>query len=374
MVMLGTQLPTQVVLTKEVAFKAIHDFFRDKPFVFLGTGMSCSLDSRFGMPALRDELLRSVVPDPQVPSQVNAWQSVRQSLQDGGDLESALDNITDSALLQKITVVTGRFIANLDREHAFRIARREAIWPAARLIKRLVDTLPEGDRTLHVLTPNYDMLLEHSCDSAGVPYTAGFCGGVQRKADWAAVEMCLVSRERVCQRGKLRWLYKPKKHIRLHKVHGSLNHFFHDQAFVENNAWMWDPPNFAQRVLITPGLSKYQTLQQYRQELLKSADAAIDKASHFLFLGYGFNDTHLEAYIRRKLIAQGCKGLIVTRDSNPRIETLLGEANHLWLVCRSQNAGSDGTQIQNRRYPGGLDLSAQRLWDISEFTTEFFGD
>lgn len=114
-------------------------------------------------------------------------------------------------------------------------------------------------------------------------------------------------------------IYKPRKHARLYKVHGSLNLFHHRNAVVENNAWMWNPPDFASRVIVTPGLYKYEMLQNYRLELLNSADKAIEKANRFLFLGYGFNDAHLETYIKKKLISQACKGLIVTRDSNTRI-------------------------------------------------------
>ena len=40
------------LLTEEIAINAIRDFFRGKPFVIFGTGMSCALDVRFGMPAL----------------------------------------------------------------------------------------------------------------------------------------------------------------------------------------------------------------------------------------------------------------------------------------------------------------------------------
>ena len=360
-------------LTEEIAIKSIRDFFHGKPFVFFGTGMSCALDIRFGMPALKDSLSRSVAPDAQAPEQERQWQQVVQSLQNGGDLESALDNVTDSALLQKITSATGSFVASLDREYAFRIAKGEATWPATRFVKRLVDTLPEGDRILHALTPNYDMLFEYACDSVDVPCTSGFCGGVERKTDWDAVDQSLLLREQVCQRGRFKTVYKHRKHVRLYKVHGSLNFFFHRNAVVENNAWMWDAPDFSIRVMITPGLSKYQTLQRYRQELLKAADAAIDKASHFLFLGYGFNDKHLEEYLKRKLGAQGCKGLIVTRDSNPRIEALLAEAANLWLVCKAQETDNDGTRIFNKQYSGWLSLPSRRFWEIGEFTTQILG-
>jgi hypothetical protein len=96
------QAPTLTSLTEEKAIKSIREFFRDKPFVIFGTGMSCGLDARFGMPALREELTQRILPDANSPEQQLQWKQVVQSLQNGRDLESALDNVTDSALVQKL--------------------------------------------------------------------------------------------------------------------------------------------------------------------------------------------------------------------------------------------------------------------------------
>ena len=371
--MVNSQPPTLPPLTEEIAIDAIRDFFREKPFVFFGTGMSCALDPRFGMPALEDELVRNVAPDCQAPEQEQQWTKVMGSLGAGKDLETALNSVTNSSLLQKITHVTGRFVSSIDREWALQIAKGEAAWPATKFFERLVGTLPEGDSILHVLTPNYDALFEHACDAVGIHYTSGFFGGLERRKDWKAVDRSLLLPQKVAQGKRLGRTYKPRKQVRLYKVHGSLNLFFHRNMVVENNAWMWDAPDFSTRVMITPGLSKYQTLQSYRQELLERSDAEIDKANRFLFLGYGFNDVHLETYIRRKLVTQSCKGLIVTKDSNPRIESLLAEAENLWLVCKMQEQGASGTRIFNKQYARWLDLPAKTLWDISTFTKEILG-
>ena len=335
--------------------------------------MSSALDARFGMSALKEELAERVAPDCELHEQGSQWTNVLDSLDDGKDLETALDDVTNKSLLEKITNATGRFISSIDREHALRIANGDAAWPASRFIKRLVDTLPEGDPILHVLTPNYDTLFEHAADAVGICYTNGFHGGLERRTDWCAVDQSLLLGRQVNRRGRLRKIYKYRKHVRLYKVHGSLNFFFHRGAVVENNSWMWDAPCFASRVMITPGLSKYETLQKYRHELLTGADTAIEGASHFLFLGYGFNDAHLEAYIERKLITQACNGLIVTKESNSRIQSLLRKAPNLWLVCNTHRDDMDGTRIFNKRYAGWLELPTKRLWDIGTFTTEILG-
>ena len=371
--MAGYQPSTLPSLTEEIAIKALRDFFRDKPFVIFGTGMSCALDPRFGMPALKDEISQKVAPDSRALEQERQWSEVMESLQNGEDLETALNNVTDSSLLEEITDVTGQFISSLDREYALRIAEGAAIWPATGFFERLVNTLPEGDPTLHVLTPNYDTLFEHACDTVAIHYTSGFHGGLTRRIDWDAVDKSLHLSQQNPYRRRLKSIFKLRKHARLYKVHGSLNFFFHKNAIVENNAWMWDAPNFSKRVMITPGLSKYQTLQTYRQELLGPADAAINKANRFLFLGYGFNDAHLETYIEQKLVTQTCMGLIVTRDCNARIESLLAKAENLWLVCSMRENGADGTAILNKQYAGCLHLPTRKLWNIDTFNTEILG-
>ena len=360
-------------LTEEIAVTAIREFFGDKPFVFFGTGMSCALDTRFGMPSLKDELAANVFPDPQDSEQVQQWNMVMESLQKGYDLETALNNVASATLLQNIMSATGRIISSIDREYALQISNCDVKWPATAFFKRLVDTLPESDRVLHVLTPNYDTLFEHACDSVGILYTSGFFGGLERQIDWSAVNRSMLQIQKVTRGRRLENNYQNRNHVRLYKVHGSLNLFFHRNTVVENNAWMWDAPDFSDRVMITPGLSKHEMLQNYRQELLKPADDAIDKSHRFLFIGYGFNDSHLEAYIKQKLITQACKGLIVTRDSNPRIESLLQQAQNLWLVCKTQEDSFEGTRIFNKQYADWLVLPTRRFWDIETFTTEILG-
>jgi hypothetical protein len=360
-------------LTKEKAVEELRNFFREKPFLFFGTGMSCALDSRFGMIALKDALVDGIQENTLTAVQKSEWAAVVLALGAGSDLENALNVVNDSDLLKILTRLTGIFVSDIDQSYAYRIAQGTVEWPAIRLLKKLVETLPEGDPVLHVLTPNYDMLFEYACDSACVPYTNGHFGGIERKKDWKAVQRAFCEPEQICQSKKIKTINRLKKHVCLYKAHGSLNYFFHRNSVVQNDAWMWKPPDFAERVMITPGLSKYQTLQRYRQELLQSADAAIDKAARFLFLGYGFNDTHLEEYIKRKLITQACHGLIVTRDTNQRIESLLSQSDNLWLVCKSDEQNGDGSRIYNRQYSNSLILPGENLWDVRTFTDQILG-
>jgi hypothetical protein len=353
--------------------KGIQDFFCDIPLVIVGSGMSCALDPRFGMPKLERVLTKEIIPDPQEPKQVQQWAAVCELLNNGTGLEAALDSVTDNTLLHKVTCATGLFIASIDREWALQIADGAAIWPATSLFKLLVDTLPESDPVLHVLTPNYDTLIEHACDANEILYSNGFIGGMCRKLSWYATDQSMRTTKKATKGKRFIHDRKLQKHIRLYKVHGSLSFFFHKDSVVENNAWMWDPPGFASRVMVTPGLSKYRRLQDYRRELLGPADAAIERANRFLFLGYGFNDTHLERYIREKLVNGGCEALVIARDLNGQMESLLSEAPNIWLVCRDQESDAEGTRIFNSKYPKGVGIPEIQLWDIRVFTDEILG-
>lgn len=366
--------PTDDVLTEKIAKKALRDFFREKPFVFIGTGLSCALDSRFGMPALRDVLfdkLQSVKSFSK--EQQKEWSSVQQALDKGSGLENALDNVADEGLLECITKATGDFIAGLDREHCLQLASNASEWPGTPMVQRLLNAMSEGDGALHVLTPNYDMLFEYACEAANITYSDGYVGGVEKVLNWRAVIRLLSPPQKRVVRNKARNISKPAKHIRLYKVHGSLNYFFHRGRVAAIDAWMWNPPDDAKRIMITPGLSKYEVLQHYRRELLKSADNAIEGSSRFLFIGYGFNDSHLEEYIKRKLVDQKCQGLIITRSANPSIHALLEQADNLWLVSQIDDGTSENSQIYNKRYGTAYSVENRQLWVMTEFITYALG-
>ncbi|MDR0719112.1 MAG: SIR2 family protein [Treponema sp.] len=359
------------VLTEEIIIERFHDFFREKPFIFFGTGMSCALDNRFGMVALKNELVSELPKYKLNANQEKEWQSVVSSLNAGKDLENALNAVTEQELLKIITTITSNFIAKLDKEYSYKIAEGTQQWPAINFLKRIYNTLSESDSVIHILTPNYDMLFEYTCDSAGLTYTDGFWGGIEKHRDWDIIERAMREPKKSSYGTKFRIAHKTNKHIRLYKVHGSLNYFFRHHRVIRNDAWLWEPPENAERILITPGLLKYQKLQEYRKELLQSADTAIEKESRFLFIGYGFNDSHLETYIKRKLIDQSSYGLIVTRDLNERIIALIAEADNLWLVCKTED--DCGTRIYNKHYPDCFLLSGKNIWDIKEFETYVFG-
>ena len=126
------------VLTEKTAIEALRDFFREKPFLFFGTGMSCALDARFGMPALKDALIAGIQNRALTSTQTTEWNAVDSALLNGRDLETALDSVNDQDLLRILTEITGAFVSDLDKPFAYRIAKGDSQWPPAGILQKIV--------------------------------------------------------------------------------------------------------------------------------------------------------------------------------------------------------------------------------------------
>jgi len=360
-------------LTKEIAYKEFQKFFQDKPFVLFGTGMSCAVDNRFGMTSLKEHLLDKLAKEKLNPKQQTEWDNVNKSLTSEEDFETSMNSVNDDDLINKIVEITGDFVSTLDYEYSQKILNGNKNWSASSLFKKLVDKLPGTDRELHVATPNYDMLAEYAFENANIPYINGFCGGISRQLDWEQSRRGITYLEKVPQGRKIIPVTRKKRHISLYKVHGSLNLFLTNGNLIENNALLYLPtPEGTERLIITPGISKYEKLHEYRDELLTKFDNAIRKHNFFLFLGFGFNDKPLTntRTILDKLKNQKCNGLIITKETNERIDKLLDEAENLWLICQSDTE----TLIKNKKYSKSLLLQNEELWKVDVFTKKILGD
>jgi len=359
-------------LTKKTAYEALKKFFKDKPFVIFGTGISCAVHPDYGMPTLSRYLCEKIPQQKMTVEQKIQWNSVTSALDEGKDLESAMNGVKDENLICRIVKSTADLVISLDRAHSRKIQMAETEWPALLIFKRLLNLLIY-DRTLHVATPNYDLLAEYAFEQANIPYITGFVGGVCRRLDWSQAERGMTYLEKN-PRGKIKKLFtKTKPHIRLYKVHGSLNTFKYNNTTVENNAWMYEVPEGIERVMITPGMMKYERLHEKRSDLLNTYDTELAKHIAFLFIGFGFNDNQLiNDSLKCKLINQKSPALVITRDSNDRIESLARNCENLWLVCAQQKGDSEGTRIFNI-CKGEIYLPNITLWDSREFAREILG-
>lgn len=359
-------------LTKEIAYKALQDFYLEKPFVLFATGTSCAVDLDFGMPAL-EAFLKDEIPKKKLTkTQLSEWNKVIIDLENNINFETAMDSINEKELLKIIIDKTAELVASIDKKHMVNILKGDTEWTALSILKPIVDKLPESDRVLHVATPNYDMLAEYAFSYAEIPYNTGFWGSVIKILDWKQSERQMSYKEIVPSgRNKTQSITCFKKHIKLYKVHGSLNTFNFNNKIIETEIWRNTIPN-VERIMITPGSLKYEKLHNFRSELLSGFDASLQEHRAFLFLGFGFNDTQLvNNIIYDKLKNQDSHALIITRDLNERIEKLLNKSKNTWIVCKKED--DDMTRIFNSRYSNWLYLNDKELWKFDKFAKEILG-
>jgi hypothetical protein len=359
------------ILTKEVAYEALVDFFKEeqKPFVLFATGVSCALDINFGMPALENHLASSLVDLKGV--QKTQWNSVLQQLKAKTcDFEEAMDQIQDGELVTRIVNLTAKFVRSIDRKYESSILCGETKWPAQKLLKSIFNAQSIG-QGLHVATPNYDLLAEYAFTQLDIPFITGFVGGYCRKLDWKKSKRGITARynKRVGQTHKSS--FQIDKHICLYKPHGSLNTFKLNHSVVECDAWCESPPHGISRFMVTPGSSKFEKLHEDSSSL-DMYRSAVNSHDAFLFLGFGFNDKHLvNSVFCEKLKVQHNAALVITRDSNPQLMGWAKESPNMWVVCKQDD--NEFTRIYNSKFDNWLHLDNEQLWDFSQFAEQILG-
>ena len=352
-------------LDLDKAIQELQGILKKHPVLVVGTGASCALDTRFGMDELAKELRQSVQPG----ADAEQWKQVLTSLGKNG-LENALDAVTETGLKERIVKATGAFVASADLHWAWPIATGEVTAPLHELLRKLVDGLPPTNPVQHIVTPNYDMLIEHTCDALEVPWTDGFTTGSTCRLDWVGARNSMLRMTREPRGRSYQNTARLLPHVQLHKVHGSINWFQNtDETRLLRCDRMVDgpPPTGWRRAMITPGHGKLEEAGMNR-EWFREADDAIATASAFLIIGYGFNDVHIQKGIRKRLVDQGCSGIVVTQDWSTKIESWIRDSSDLWAVCQNPGAGKPETIVVGPGNVGApLVCEDQELWKIVEF-------
>ncbi len=360
-------------LEKETAFKNIRDIFDKKVLVVVGTGASMSVDPRFGMASLTDELRRKI-PDVISSSKdlKKIWEEIEEKINKTG-LEKALDGVDNQDMISIIIKITGDFVAGIDAEYKKkRLLDDSFVFPMEKFLQKLYSVLSKRNPFLNIITPNYDLLIEHICDKNKIPCWTGFAGGIIKNYDWnmAEQEMCYPKKSR--PKGKIIKVEGRKLYIKLHKVHGSLNWFWRNEQIIEENSLTYNQECGLKRAIITPGDAKIPEAFMNFRDLFSRADNAIAGDDAFIFVGYGFNDIHIEKEIDLHLKTNDKLGIIITKKLSDKAEDLIKSSKNLWAVFQDTDNEAN-TLIQNNKYETPLIIENSGLWQINEFTDTILG-
>jgi hypothetical protein len=356
--MKSTELPDKL-------FENIQNFFRKTPVLLIGSGFSCG----YGLPGMKDlagHLVNTIGNQLATNEAKTAWTQVIDAVKD--NLEAGLNNIPlgSSACAEIVSAIrseTARLIQETTAAAEVKILEENMGGGHApsRLLKRLFGGSPQNAESIHVITTNYDTLLELFCDLAELPLDTGFAGFRRRKLRSRPIFQTQYSRVLVSGRRLPQIEHRPCKTIRLYKPHGSISWLTTDKGPVEvlNNV------SAAECAIVVPGPSKYQDALVHTlfDEMRTEMNEVLNKAEALLCIGFGFNDDHLQGVIKNRL-ASGMPTMIVTRDPTSNIEQLLSEHSHVIAVFREDSGAVCRWNKDTLHYP-------EPLWQLDNFLKKF---
>jgi len=332
--------------------KQIQDHLQEGLLLVVGSGLSMAQGIP-GMGILADHL-KLEMPTKLAKDPDPAWNQVVAALDSGDNLEVAMGKAT----LQQMTVdavvtTTAALISMAERKVFERVLAGTTVLPFTTFVKHLF----KAGRKFHLITPNYDRLIELAVEAAQIGVDSRFFGYLHARVD--AKRSADAHRESYVS-GK-NAAFRPCSCLAVYKPHGSLDWFEVDGKIVRCPVGVGKAP-----IIITPGTSKYRESFRWAFDDQRTAgNRAASNATRLLFVGYGFNDDHLEQYL--------CPGLrltkptlIVTKDLSDNARKVIRNSSETSVIGLSAVSRTDSrTRIVNS---AGEELIVdETLWNLESF-------
>lgn len=329
----------------------LQKHFTDGLVTIVGSGLSCA-EGLPGMGALADHLITSV-PGSVTGADKDRWGELAPLVTAQG-LEAALLLKPPTVNLEAVIVAkTTELVAEAERQVITEVFSNKRVLRFTRLLRHIL----KPATGVAVVTTNYDRLLEIASEEAdlGVDtlFVGQFAGRLNEKE--SRLSFC---REVSLKGRNVQWRYRDR--VNIFKPHGSLDWYVRSGQ----------PVRYAgalplQRLIITPGLNKFRNgyespFDRHRER----ANAAIDKASRFLVLGYGFNDDHLETHLTPRIKA-GVPTLLLTHSLSPNAQKLAEDHDNVTALQWDAGGGTSAYIRRTRHFYPKL-----ALWDLNSFISE----
>ncbi len=256
----------------------LQEHLSDGLVTIVGSGLSCAE----GLPSMGELAthLCAELADKFTGDDATMWASAASLIGTKG-LEAALLEVPPTPAVEAaIASATGKMIAERERSVVADIFSGARTLRLTHLLKHIV----KPQSYLPIITTNYDRLVEIAIEEAGIGADTMFVGRFAGRLDEkeSGFSFC---RKAILKRKTVQLQYCHRALIC--KPHGSLDWYSRNGTPV---FYAGDLPN-AVRLIITPGQNKFRNGYESPFDLhLSRANNAIDSASRFLIIGYGFND------------------------------------------------------------------------------------
>lgn len=342
-------------MTLDEIKKHLQNHLSDGLVTVVGSGLSCA-EGLPGMGELADHLCANIGAGLGV-ADLAAWAEIAPLIEEEG-LEGALHAKAPTPELESaISTVTGAMIAERERLVVSSIFNGERQLRLTRLIGHML----KPSSGLPIVTTNYDRLVELAVEEAGIGadtmFVGRFAGSLNERE--SKLSFC---RNVTYKKPTVTYQYRPRALIC--KPHGSLDWYLRGGKPV---CYAGDLPG-ATRLIITPGQNKFRNGYEspFDHHRAKANDA-IDRASRFLILGYGFNDDHLETHLT-PAIKGGKPTLMLSRTLTPNAAAMARANANVTALEHHVEAGISGTGLtinKTQHFIPGL-----ALWDVNSFIDE----
>ncbi|TCU64443.1 SIR2-like protein [Tissierella praeacuta] len=346
--------------------KQVQSFFAPNTVLIIGSGLSCS-EGISGMRGLAEELIEKV-PISILEESKDQWKKIANDLidenskiKDNANLEATLLKFKPNEDIENaIRNITGNLIKNQENYIIQKVIKGESKLKFSSFINRFY--IPESG--LVIITTNYDRLIEVACEIKSIPVDNLFYGKNISILDKDKSKMSFC--QKVVRSGNKAKLSYIKK-VLIYKPHGCLSWYLYNGIPISSTFDL-----DLERLIVTPGANKYRSGYNTPFDVHRaSANSAIENASRFIIIGYGFNDDHLETYLKKR-IKDGTPTLILTRSLSENTKNIIdGKENVISISHYKENSNSGSEIIFNNKLYRFQDIN---WWDIEKFNEGVFGN
>lgn len=337
--------------------KNIQSFFDQGTVTIAGSGLSCA-EGISGMKELSEKLMEDV-PNKLSTEDMEYWRNIEETLNNGTDLESTLQQNKATNNIEKAIIESAYELISSEDISIF----KEIIEKSRTLrFSEYLSCFNVDLYNLVVITTNYDLLIEYACEIKGLVYSDSYYGKIISKYSPENAEKEML---KGIKRGK-----KPMNHykpyIKIYKPHGSINWKLINGKLNKINYVDCGIP-----CIITPGSNKYE--KGYEEPFdyhIGKMGQEIDNAKRLIFIGYGFNDNHLETHLNKPENISKPK-LIVTKTLYGNAKKIVDNSpNTIAIEEMKINDKSCGTRIYFEKQI--YEIKDKKIWDIAELLKEVF--
>lgn len=341
----------------------IQELLKKNPTLVVGTGLSIPM----GLPGMEEllEYLKDKLPSVCSKEAVLEWEDCLDYIEQYGFEEGLGKYRVSKDLLEKIVMVTSELVEYKDNIFAEKLPTMTIMdFPFAILLEYILKSMPPSNPVVSVITPNYDHLVEYACDIIKVDYFTGFSGGLFQNYSPQLFKERRYKKTRITQRKKSSLSFRQVPLINLYKPHGSISWKRIGEETFQTSINIRD----CSRVIITPGMTKYQSsltdrVMNAHREL---ANTAINDSSSVIIIGYGFNDDHLQTALVEKM-TNGMDSMIITKHMSKKAERLAKEYPNVLAIEQGETEHSSILYIENEKI-----TMQEPLWDLGYFVKKFY--